>query len=88
MNKSLFNLSIKPRSFANGWYEPGEPVALHAVDIDYRMKPVLSVGFPDWEAGVAREERLVPLRPAGLSEKGRADGTDVSHQSSSLPFLF
>lgn len=47
MNKSLFNLSIKTRSFANGWCEPAEPLALCAVDIDYRIKLILSVGFPD-----------------------------------------
>lgn len=28
MNKSLFNLSIKTRSFSNGWYKAAEPVAV------------------------------------------------------------
>lgn len=41
MNKSLFNLSIKTRSFANSWYEPGKPVGLYAVDADCMMKLVL-----------------------------------------------
>lgn len=65
MDKSLFNLSIKTRSFPNGWYEPGEPVALCAVDTEYSTKPFLQFGFP--ENSEVSDRR-------GTTETGRTQG--------------
>lgn len=87
MNKSLFNLSVNARSFEN--------------EIIFALRVCGSSCSRDWihdetslicwlpeVVWVTREQGLVPLMPVGLSEEGRGDGTDGSHQSASLYFLF
>lgn len=69
MNKSLFNLSIKTRSFPNGWFEPGKPVSLCAADTEYSTKPFLSFGFPG-NSGVSDKR--------GITEIGRTQGKTKS----------